>query len=121
MVFPGDAADYSEDDLVAYTLDKYLRTGDTEWVILLPMVKAAVRAMDTVAEIALSNHEVTVNRFCVGGASKRGWTAWLAAAVDPRVKACLPIVIDVLDMETQVNHHFESYGFYTGAIAPYAN
>lgn len=38
-----------EDDLVAFTWAKYLNTTDTpEWIIFLPMAKAAVRAMDTV-------------------------------------------------------------------------
>lgn len=121
LVFSDESSGRSEDDLLAYSFDRYLRTGDEEWPALFPMVKAAVRAMDTVVDLAAREHAVTVNRFCLIGASKRGWTAWLTAAIDPRVHAVVPLVIDVLNMEAQISHHFESYGFYTGALGPYAS
>jgi len=38
----------TEDALIAYTWDKFYRTGDEEWPARLPMTKAVVRAMDTV-------------------------------------------------------------------------
>lgn len=33
----------------------------------------------------------------VAGGSKRGWTTWTTAAVDKRVFAAIPIVMDMLD------------------------
>jgi len=119
LIFAGETTGRSEDDIIAYSFDQYLRTGDENWPVLFPMVKAAVRAMDTVTEIAAAEHGVTINRFCVSGASKRGWTAWLTAAVDPRVQAVVPIVIDVLNMEAQINRHFDAYGYYTSSLGPY--
>ena len=36
----------SEDAIIAYTWDKYMRTGDERWPLRLPMTKSAVRGMD---------------------------------------------------------------------------
>ena len=49
LVFAGETEGRTEDSLIAYTWDKFLRTGDSKWPARLPMTKAAVRAMDTVA------------------------------------------------------------------------
>ena len=48
LVFAGETRGRKEDSLIAYTWDKFLRTGDPKWPARLPMTKAAVRAMDTV-------------------------------------------------------------------------
>src|SRR5579859_3096710 len=48
LVFSGETEERSEDALIAYSWDKFLRTGDEKWPARLPMTKAAVRAMDTV-------------------------------------------------------------------------
>ena len=107
----------SEDAIIAYSFDKFLKTGDEEWPVLLPMTKAVVRAMDTVqAHLA---GRVRIDNFIVVGGSKRGWTTWLTAAVDRRVKAVAPASIDLLNMGVQFRRHFEAYGFYAPAIADY--
>jgi PhoPQ-activated pathogenicity-related protein len=108
----------TEDAILAYSLDKFLDTGDPEWPAHLAMTKAVVRGMDAIQEF-LAEQSHAVDDFVVLGGSKRGWTTWLTAAVDQRVKAIVPISIDLLNMEMQFIHHWEAYGFYTPAIADY--
>ena len=110
-----------EDDLIAYTWDKFLRTGDEKWPLRLPMTKAAVKAMDAVTawSAGAGGGRVSVKRFVVSGGSKRGWTTWTTAAVDPRVVAIAPVVIDVLNVEPSFVHHWRAYGFWAPAVEDY--
>ncbi|MFL0803123.1 MAG: thrombospondin type 3 repeat-containing protein [Agarilytica sp.] len=110
-----------EDEILAYSFDKFMETGDEEWPVHLPMTKAAVRSMDAIQEFVLQKHGLEIENFIILGGSKRGWTTWLTAAVDPRVKAIAPISIDLLDLNQQVDHHWEAYGYYADAILDYAD
>ncbi|MBM3737369.1 MAG: PhoPQ-activated pathogenicity [Acidobacteria bacterium] len=119
--FPGDTRDRTEDSIIAYTWDKFLRGGDEEWPLRLPMTKAAVRAMDAVTAFAKSPEGggITVDRFIVSGGSKRGWTTWTTGAVDKRVVAIAPLVIDCLNLEKSMMHHWRAYGFWAPAVGDY--
>ncbi len=110
-----------EDEIIAYTFAKFLKEQDSTWPLLLPMVKSAVRGMDTVQSHIekATGGKLKINRFVISGGSKRGWTTWLTAAVDKRVRAIAPIVIDVLNMGVQMQHHYAAYGFYSSAIGDY--
>lgn len=122
LIFADDPGhERSEDAIIAYTFDKFLKTQDPTWPLLLPMVKSAVRAMDTAQDhlAKTTGGKVQIKNFVVTGGSKRGWTTWLTGAVDKRVKAIAPIVIDVLNMGPQMQHHFAAYGFYSQAIGDY--
>lgn len=121
LIFGNDGRERVEDDLIAYTWDKYLRTGDEKWPARLPMTKSAVRAMDTVTAFTKSAEGggAAVETFVVAGASKRGWTTWATAAVDKRVVAICPIVIDLLNVEPSFQHHYKAYGFYAPAVENY--
>ena len=113
----------SEDDLIAYTRVKHFTTKDDTWLVRLAMVKSGVRAMDAIQEFLASEEggKVKVDQFVVAGGSKRGWTTWLVGAVDPRVAAIMPIVIDALNSEAITRHHFEAYGFFSPALKDYVN
>lgn len=121
LVFAGEDKSRTEDGIIAYSWDKFLRTGDESWPLRLPMTKSAVRAMDTITSFCGSPERgsVAVNRFVVAGGSKRGWTAWATAAVDDRVVAVAPFVIDVLNVEKSMEHHYRAYGFWAPAIHDY--
>jgi len=121
IIFHGDGKGRSEDDLIAYTWAQYLNTGDETWPARLPMVKSAVRAMDCVQELLKSEQggKVAIDKFVVAGGSKRGWTTWCTAAVDKRVAAAVPIVIDVLNVAASMRHHVAAYGFYSAAVGNY--
>lgn len=123
LTFAGETLPRSEDAIIAYSFDRYLATGDDRWPVLLPMVKSAVRAMDAVQAIVASvtGGARQVDSFVVGGGSKRGWTTWLTGAVDPRVTAIAPLVIDVLNLDVQMDHHYAAYGFFSSAIQDYAD
>jgi PhoPQ-activated pathogenicity-related protein len=113
----------SEDDLIAYTRVKHFGTRDDEWLVRLAMVKSGVRALDAVQEFLRSDAggRLKVDEFVVSGGSKRGWTTWLVAAVDKRVIAIMPTVIDALNSEAITRHHFEAYGFFSPALKDYVN
>lgn len=113
----------TEDDFIAYTWNKFLRTGDEKWPARLPMTKSAVRAMDAVTAFTTSPEggAQAAKRFVVSGASKRGWTTWATAAVDARVIAIAPAVIDMLNLEPSFVHHFRVYGAWSDAVQDYVD
>lgn len=122
LTFAGEDFGRSEDALLAKTWDLFITTRDPFVIGRLPMTKAVVRAMDAIQEFAatLAGEGVPVPRgFLVAGGSKRGWVAWLAAAVDTRVVAAAPMVIDVLDMQPNFNEIYQTYGRWPVALKDY--
>ncbi len=112
----------NEDDILAYQWAKYLKKPAPEHLTLLPMVKSTVRAMDTVVALCAANpttKPIKIESFVVTGKSKRGWTTWLTAAVDKRVIAIAPQVIDMLNMQVSMQHHHRAYGEYSRAVYSY--
>lgn len=121
LVFKGETRGRKEDALIAYTWDKFLRTGESKWPARLPMTKAAVRAMDTITSFCAGDEvgKIDVDKFVVCGGSKRGWTTWTTAAVDTRVVGIAPIVIDMLNIVPSFQHHWRAYGFWAPAVGDY--
>jgi PhoPQ-activated pathogenicity-related protein len=62
-----------------------------------------------------------VKNFVVAGASKRGWATWSTAAVEPRVAAIAPIVIDTLNVPPVFQHTYQAYGFWPPAVQDYVD
>jgi PhoPQ-activated pathogenicity-related protein len=111
----------TEDALIAYTFQKYMETGDSTWPLLFPMAKSAVKAMDAIQAFTASAPGGTVEKFVVSGASKRGWTTWLSAAIDSRVAAIAPMVIDMLNMKAQLAWAQTVYGAQSEKIDDYTH
>jgi len=84
-------------------------------------VKSGVRAMDAVQEFLASveGGGLNIEQFVVAGGSKRAWTTWLVGAVDDRVMAIMPLVIDALNTEAVTRHHFAAYGFFSRSLGDY--
>ncbi|HUZ45861.1 MAG TPA: PhoPQ-activated protein PqaA family protein [Terriglobia bacterium] len=111
-----------EDELIAYTFVRYLHTHNANWPLLFPMTKSVIKAMDVIQAFAPQAWGSPSNKFIVGGASKRGWTTWLAASTgDPRVVAIAPMAIDTLRFPAQLKHQLAVYGHYSRQIHNYTN
>ena len=86
LIFPDGGGPRDEDAIIAYTFDKYMATGDVTWPLLLPMVKSAVRAMDTIHShlSSVSAGALDINEFVVsGGAATPRPLTWRTGASGP--------------------------------------
>lgn len=124
VTFVGDTVEKrTEDGLIAYGWREFMERGakreDAVWLARLPMTKAVITAMDAVTDYTNTQLGLNLGKYVVAGGSKRGWTTWTTAAMDDRVVAMAPIVIDVLNVVPSFQHHWRSYGFWAPAIKDY--
>jgi PhoPQ-activated pathogenicity-related protein len=91
-----------EGQLMRHAERQYMATEDPTWMPLCPMVKSVTRALDTLEALSRAELPVPLKRFIVLGHSKRGVTAWLAAAADTRVVGIVPMGADVLNLPAQM-------------------
>lgn len=100
-----------EDSITAYTWARYLEDSyhHVFWPLQLPMTLSAIKAMDAVQAIVAQQTNFHIQHFVISGASKRGWATWLTAIADDRVEAIVPVVIDILNMNTNLPHIYASY------------
>ena len=116
---PGEAL--VEDAIIAHQQVKFTRSRDPEQLVRLPMVKSGVAAMTAIQQYLASDAggNLPIRGFVVAGGSKRGWTTWLVGALDARVKAIIPIVINALDGDATTRHHWGAMGYFSPAIKDY--
>jgi PhoPQ-activated pathogenicity-related protein len=126
LVFADDPENQRyEDAIIAYGWRKFMEGGardeDAYWLSRLPMTNAVVAAMDVVQEVIQQHQHPELDHFVVAGASKRGWTTWTTGAVDERVVAIVPVVIDLLNVVPSFQHHWRNYGAWSPAVEDYVN
>jgi PhoPQ-activated pathogenicity-related protein len=112
-----------EDEIIAFLQARFAQTHDPEQLVRLPMVKSGTQAMTAVQQYLASEAGggLAIDGFVVAGGSKRGWTTWLVGAVDKRVIAIMPIVINVLDVEATTIHHWRAMGYFSPALQDYVD
>ncbi|CAD5121225.1 DgyrCDS9759 [Dimorphilus gyrociliatus] len=111
--FPGDEKDRVEDDIISKTWRIFMDTPkaerNPEMLLNFPMGKAAVRSMDTITDFCKNeNSELDVQKYFLTGPSKRGWTVYMAAAVDSRVFGMAPMCIGIANMIPSLREHHRS-------------
>ena len=127
LIFAGDGVERRENATIAYSFDQFLKhPDDTEWPVLVAMVKGAVKAMDTAQTLVADQKfetlpvDFSIDDFVVTGAANQGWITWLTAAVDSRVKAIIPAIFDSLNQDEQSVRRYSQYGFFTEELQDYA-
>jgi PhoPQ-activated pathogenicity-related protein len=102
----------TEDGLIAETFSRFIDGGgkDGSLPLLFPMAKSVMRGMDALEAHTAKAWPKPAKKYVLTGASKRGWTTWLTGAVDKRIVAIAPMVIDTLNMLDQFEHQLKSFG-----------
>ncbi|HEX4712912.1 PhoPQ-activated protein PqaA family protein [Phenylobacterium sp.] len=119
--FAEDPKPRVEDEIIAYQQAKFAKDRNPLDLLRLPMVKSGTQAMTAVQQYLASEAggKLKVDGFVVSGGSKRAWTTWLVGAIDRRVIAIIPIVINVLDVDATAKHHWEAMGYFSPALKDY--
>jgi len=90
-----DVTNMGPDFLKSLGWQMFLRNPNRpDWLVELPILKAVVRAIDTVVAFTNESQVLSggpVKRFGVAGISKRGIAAYMVGALDKRVKAIAPV------------------------------
>jgi len=126
IIMGNDGVPRREDDYIAWTWrrfydEKHAGIDNPEVLARMPMCKGAVRAMDALQMLVKEKVNADIENFVIAGASKRGWTAWLTAAIDDRVIGVAPVVLSCLNMIDNFHHYYKSMGAWSFALFDYWN
>ncbi|CAF4591001.1 unnamed protein product [Rotaria sp. Silwood2] len=108
----------TEDAIIAWTWKTFIEQNGTNPYILLrmPMTKAAVRGMDTTEQLLEEEGYPVPKKLCCC----RTFETWTTAAVNnQRVSAAIPIVLDILNLQKNMMHHYRSLAGWTFAFYNY--
>ena len=115
-----------EDEIIAYTWNMYLKNmTNPELNAYFAMARAAVRSIDAMTEFMFQEYGVEMEMFFFTGESKRGWTTWLAGAMENgpkgkgRVKAIVPDVWDGINLQEVFQNQWQSFNGWSIAIEDY--
>uniref|UniRef100_A0ACB8FFH8 Uncharacterized protein n=1 Tax=Sphaerodactylus townsendi TaxID=933632 RepID=A0ACB8FFH8_9SAUR len=75
--------------------------------------------MDTITDYVKKEYEADVTEFTLTGVGLGGWTSWLTAAVDKRVKAIAPVAMDFLNFTKSFKHHYRAYCGWSYMMRPF--
>ena len=109
LAFSDDGVPRKEDSSIAHSWSLFLQGPEQQPFISqhIPMMEALVKAMDLAQKETPPGQ---IKSFLATGASKRGWSVWFAALVDPRIDSMAPVVIDVLSTERVFEQTYLAYG-----------
>ncbi|HZZ67339.1 MAG TPA: PhoPQ-activated protein PqaA family protein, partial [Phenylobacterium sp.] len=120
--FTEDPKPRTEDGIIAYQQAKFAHDRNPLDLVRLPMVKSGTQGMTAIQQYLDSvKGGPRLDKFVVSGGSKRAWTTWLVGALDKRVEAIIPIVINVLDVDATAKHHWEAMGYFSPALKDYVD
>lgn len=106
-----------EDALIARSFRLFLDSGDKNLPALVPMVRAVRHAMTVLSEF--SPPQKDSYKFVLSGASKRGWTTYLAATQDNRIVGIIPEAFNMLNIRQQLKTMSEQFQGLSEAISDY--
>jgi len=127
IVFPSDPdkTPRIDDALLAWAWHEYFidPKHDPEWLPHLPMVKAGFQTMRAAQEFLLQEKIADTKGWVVSGASKRGWAAYGVAtarcAACVNVKAIIPIVPIVPDLDEELHRMWKAYDGFSWIFSDY--
>ncbi|KAL8191171.1 UNVERIFIED_CONTAM: hypothetical protein K2H54_068988, partial [Gekko kuhli] len=110
-------------DIVAYSWWRFINDSSVppDYLVQFPMVKATVRAMDTITDYVRKTFRQNIQNFTLAGDTTNGWATWLTAAVDKRVAGIIPIAMDFLNLAENFRHQFRPYCGWSYGLKPFCD